>query len=144
MINVRRVEPEKLTIMKTKTYHIIFALIILMAATNVYADGNKGKKEKKSNSVSVIHKVEAAFEQELCFENWMLELKEFAGKEVFAENELTFETWMMHEFDTQNMINTQEDEMCFESWMMTPFLPGPSESFIEPEMEFESWMMEKF
>ncbi len=135
---------KKINAMKTKVTQIIIALLVLMTATNAYADNNKGKKEKKATAEKVIRKLEKRIEKDLSLETWMYELREFAGREIFTENTPELEEWMMHTFTTVSESGFSENELVFEPWMLSAFNTENGSVFTEEEMEFEPWMMTTF
>ncbi len=151
--------------MRKNYIHIVLSLIIILATVtpDVYADGKKGEKEKKADkekSEKVVTGINAAFDLELKFENWMIDAGEFAGPEIFYEEDLMleswmteskafifeievldkkmeFEEWMIEEFEIEEL----EMAMDFEDWMLRPFVSDSKESFTEEEMVLENWML---
>ena len=134
---------KKTEIMKRNILHIILVLAIAIVTPNVYADGTKGDKEKKTTkerSEKVIDRINATFESELELENWMIDSQEFASRELFYEEDLKMESWMVNAnaFKAENI--SLEPEMELENWMTESF---EIEEF-EMEMELEDWMLKPF
>ena len=147
--------------MRKNILHIILSLAILVSATNVYADGTKGDKEKKSgkeNTEKVVERIKNAFEVELQLENWMISANEFTTQENFYEGELILENWMTEaeNFNSEMLpldpgmeleswmtstfeIAEMETAMNLEEWMLNPF--PFSENFTEKELVLEDWML---
>ena len=119
--------------------NITLAVLVLLASTNVYADGGSKKDSKKAKAEKVISKIESTFDKELKLENWMTELKEFSNKEVFVEKELILENWMLENFSdkTESFI---EDDLVLENWMTKSF--NTEDVFIEEALVLEDWMLD--
>ncbi len=130
--------------MKTKITYIVFTLLIMVMGTNAYADNTKGKKEKKAKAEKVFNKIESTFETELRFENWMTEIREFTGKEIFREDDLSFESWMMQDFSQKDAVNFHEDDLKMEPWMTSVFNETAEASCESNSMKFEPWMLKTF
>ena len=107
--------------MKRNILHIIIALAIIFASPNVYADGNKDKKDKKSikaRTEKVSERFTSALDTRLELENWMVNLDEFTEEEMFYEAELHLEDWMMKPFVSNEKESFQEEELVLEDWML--------------------------
>ena len=114
-------------IMKNIT-NIALTVLVLLASTNAYADGDTKKSSK------VISKIESAFDTELKLENWMTEFRNFSTNEFFTESELTLENWMLEAFPCETEVFVEAD-LELENWMTESF------EFNEDELVMEEWMM---
>ena len=108
--------------------NIALTVLILLASTNIYADGDTKKASK------VISKIESAFDTELKLENWMTEFRNFSTNEFFTESVLTLENWMLEAFPCETEVFVEAD-LELENWMTESF------EFNEDELVMEDWMM---
>jgi hypothetical protein len=126
--------------MKTTIIYLIMTGAVLFSGMNVYAGGNKDKKNKAKKSVTV-----AKMDAEVKIEKWMTELKAFTfSQEIFAEKELTLEDWMTEDF-TNNINTFTEGELQLENWMTEDFSNALyTDNFTEEELQLEEWMTNSF
>ncbi len=126
--------------MITKIINISLLVIFTLLSLNVSPNTPGIKKNKETASLITVP--EELKENDLRFEAWMIELKEFNTNTMeFPDKDIRIEDWMTVElFCTAENKNFPDQDLIIEDWMIKISNFRNEEVVFDVELEIEPWM----